>query len=166
MISNRILSVFQSRFAKLLLICCTLASLSEFAVADPAGIVNFSGTWEGAATTESQDFAYKWVISQQGRNVVGTITLLNQQNKPTGTYSIHGTVEGSRLSFEGEKSLAEPANSPSCLAAGNLTYIATEDDTPTLMGEWHKDAVSQGCPAGTGGEVALKNRAIENRLNR
>jgi hypothetical protein len=156
--------MFQPHFAKLLLICCTLASLSEFAVAQSSGIVNFSGTWEGTAPAESQGFSYKWVIRQQGRNVIGTITLANEQKTSTATYTMHGTVEGSRLSFEGEKLLAEASNSPGCTAAGSLTYIATEDDTPTLSGEWHEQDVSQGCPAGTGGEIALKNRAIENRV--
>ena len=166
MISNRILSMVQSRFAKLLLIGCTFASLSQFAVAASSGIVNFSGTWEGTATAGNQVFPYKWVISQQGRDVVGTITVSNQQNTSTGTYSMHGTVEGSQLNFEGEKFLTETANSPLCIAAGSLTYVATEDDTPTLVGNLHEHTVAQGCPAGTNGEIALKNREIENRLAR
>jgi hypothetical protein len=164
MIFNRILSVFQSQLAKVLLICWTLASLSELAVAQSAGIVNFSGTWEGTGTAGGQVFSYKWVLSQQGRTVVGTITLSDEQNTSTGTYSMRGTVEGSRLSFEGEEFLENTSDSNWCIADGSVTYIATEDDTPTLSGEWHESDVLQGCPAGTGGEIVLKNSAVENRL--
>jgi hypothetical protein len=165
MISNKILSVFQSQLAKLLLIGCTLVSLSGFAAAQSAGIVNFSGTWEGVAPADNQGVSYKWVIRQQGRNAVGTVTVSNERDASAATYSIRGTVEGSQLNFEGEKLLAL-SHPTTCTAAGSLTYIATEDDTPTLSGEWHENAVSQGCLAGTDGEIALKNRAIETRLNR
>ena len=160
MISNRILSVLQSHFAKLLLIGFALVSISEIAAAQAPGIVNFGGTWEGTTTAGSQVFAHKWVIRQQDQDVVATITVSNQQNTALETYSMRGTVEGSRLSFEGGKS----PNSTGCAAAGSLTYVATEDDTPTLSGEWHEKDVSQGCPAGTGGEIALKNRAIEDSV--
>ncbi|MBD3887179.1 hypothetical protein IFO70_36890 [Phormidium tenue FACHB-886] len=157
MISTKILSVFQSRLAQLLLIGCALASTSEFAAAGSSRTVNFSGTWEGTATTGSQVFSYRWVINQQGEAVVGTITLSNGQNASSATYTMNGTVEGSRLSFQGEKFLAQSPSSIRCIAAGSLSYIATEDDTPTLSGEWHENDVPQGCPAGTSGEIVLKN---------
>lgn len=117
-----------------------------------SGKDDLSGIYRGYAMSGGEAFEYEWTIRQKADDLSGTITIAKSDGSDRSTYNFDGKVAEGFVSFRGRNWVAK--NGSWCMASGRLT-VSRQASVVHLNGNWGSLNIMGGCPAGSGGNIAL-----------